>query len=162
VRDALEALSLALNNHKVLAMGSMDVVDQLRRRSKTFYEYARVAFERGDYDLSVFMYEQSVQLRLKALLSRLLGFMPRGHGVRELLGILSKTLKELGRGDLASKVDKFVDMWRSVLKMLEEAYTAARYLSKTYERDDAAGIAKLVDSLLTLLEEVEKSVFEEY
>jgi len=142
-------------------MNSIDVVNQLRKRSKTFYEYARIAFEKGDYDLSIFMYEQSIQLCLKALLLRILGFMPRRHNIRELLGILSKTLKELGRGDLASKVDRFVEMWRSELKVLEEAYTAARYLPRTYERDDAARIAKLIDLLLALLEEVEECVFEE-
>ncbi|RLE86639.1 MAG: hypothetical protein DRN04_19190 [Thermoprotei archaeon] len=88
-------------------MGSIDIVDQLRRRSRVFYEYARIAFEKGDYDLSIFMYEQSIQLRLKALLLRLLGFMLRGRSVRELLGVLSKTLKELGRGGLAGEVDGF-------------------------------------------------------
>jgi len=143
-------------------MGSMDIVDQIRKRSRVFYEYARIAFERGDYDLSIFMYEQSIQLRLKALLLRLLGFTPRGHNVRELLGILSKTLRELGREDLAGKVDKFVEMWRSGLRVLVEAYTAARYLPRTYERSDTAEIAKLVDSLLALLGEVEKGVFGEH
>ena len=56
----------------------------------------------------------------------------------------------------------FVKMRRSELKVLEEAYTAARYLLRTYERDDAAEIAKLTDLLLTLPEKVEKNVFEKH
>jgi|GEM_PF-1448237 len=70
--------------------------------------------------------------------------------------------RELGRGDLAGKVDKFAEMWRSGLRVLVEAYIAARYLPRTYGRNDTAGIAKLVDSLLALLGEVEKGVFGEH
>jgi len=56
----------------------------------------------------------------------------------------------------------FVKMRRSGLKVLEEAYTAARHLLRTYKRDDAAETAKLTDLLLTLLEKVEKNVFEKH
>lgn len=55
-----------------------------------------------------------------------------------------------------------MEKWRSELKVLEEAYTAARYLPRTYERDDAAKIVKLVDLLLALLGEAEKGVFGEH
>lgn len=48
---------------------------------------------------------------------------------------------------------------RSGLRVLEEAYTAARYLLRTYERGDAAEVAELADKLLTLLEKVEEYVF---
>jgi len=36
-----------------------------------------MAFERGDYDMTLFMCEQSVQLRIKAVLLRLLGYIPK-------------------------------------------------------------------------------------
>jgi HEPN domain-containing protein len=70
-------------------MGSMSHVELLQRRSRAFYDYASTALERGDHDVVVFMCEQAAQLRLKALLLRMLGFMPRSHRVRELLGMLS-------------------------------------------------------------------------
>jgi len=41
--------------------------------------------------------------------------------------------RELGRGDLAGKVDKFAEMWRSGLRVLVEAYIAARYLPRTMD-----------------------------
>ena len=83
-----------------LAVNSTDIVDQLHRRSKALYKYARIAFEKGDHDLNIFMYKHSIQLRLKALLLRLPGFTQRMHNVRELLSILSKTLKDLDREEL--------------------------------------------------------------
>ena len=46
----------------------------LVKRSKSFYNYALEALSRGDFDLALFLLEQAAQLRVKALLLRLLGF----------------------------------------------------------------------------------------
>jgi len=40
---------------EVVALSSIDYVELLRRRSKTYYEYSQEAFERGDYDIAIFM-----------------------------------------------------------------------------------------------------------
>jgi HEPN domain-containing protein len=37
----------------------MDPVELLRRRAVRFYDYARIAFDEGDYDITVFMCEQA-------------------------------------------------------------------------------------------------------
>jgi HEPN domain-containing protein len=67
-------------------MSSMSLIEVMQKRSRKFYEYALRALERGDYDMVMFMYEQAAQLRLKALLLRILGFTPRSHQLREFLG----------------------------------------------------------------------------
>jgi uncharacterized protein YigE (DUF2233 family) len=43
----------------------MDPVELLRRRAVRFYDYARIAFDNGDYDITVFMCEQAAQLYTK-------------------------------------------------------------------------------------------------
>jgi HEPN domain-containing protein len=137
----------------------MDPVELLRRRSMRFYDYARIAFDNGDYDMTVFMCEQATQLYMKSLLLRLLGFTPRGHRIRELLGVLLKALDRLGRVELSQEVAKFSDVNRDALRLLEEAYTGSRYLSGVYGREDALRALKVVEELFKLLEVVERSVF---
>ena len=46
-------------------MSSMDPVELLRRRAVRFYDYARIAFGKGDYDITVFMCGQAAQLYMK-------------------------------------------------------------------------------------------------
>jgi len=78
-------------------MGSIDLVELLKKRSSLFYEYAREALSRGHYDMAMFHAEQALQLRLKALALRILGYIPRIHSVRELL-VVAKSLDAVGRG----------------------------------------------------------------
>jgi len=97
----------------------MDPVELLRRRAVGFYDYARIAFGKGDYDITVFMCEQAAQLYTKSLLLRMLGFTPRGHRVRELLGILLKALDRLGRVELSREIARFSDVNRDALRTLK-------------------------------------------
>lgn len=62
-----------------LVIGSYNSVEILIKRGKAFYSYALEAIDRGDYDLVLFFLEQAAQLRLKALLLRLLGFAPKEY-----------------------------------------------------------------------------------
>ena len=101
----------------------MDPVELLRRRSARFYDYARIAFDNGDYDITVFMCEQATQLYMKSLLLRMLGFTPRSHRVRELLrellGILLKALDRLGRVEFSQEIARFSDVNRDALRALK-------------------------------------------
>ena len=139
-------------------MSSMDYVELLRRRSEVFYRQARKAFEGGDHDVAVFLCEQAAQIRLEALL-RLLGFTPRGHGIREMLDLLFKVLEKLGRAELAQRVAGFGEARRDLLRLLEEAYTSSRYLPRSYSSEEAAEALGVVEELLKLVEEVEGGVF---
>jgi HEPN domain-containing protein len=140
-------------------MESYSHVEVLVRRSKSFYSYALEAFSRGDFDLALFLLEQAAQLRVKALLLRLLGFIPKEHRIRELLGILAKYLESLNRGELARLVSQFVDVWRNELRIVEEAYTSSRYLLKTYDKGDVEKALKVVEELFKIVEAVESNVF---
>jgi HEPN domain-containing protein len=142
-----------------MGMGSHDHVDILVRRSKSFYSYALEALSRGDFDLALFLLEQATQLRVKALLLRLLGFIPKEHRIRELLGILAKYLESLNREELARLVQQFVDVWRSELRVVEEAYTGSRYLLRIYDKSDVEKALKVVEELFKVVEAVESSVF---
>jgi HEPN domain-containing protein len=140
-------------------MGAMNHVELLQRRSRAFYDYASTALERGDYDVVVFMCEQAAQLRLKALLLRILGFTPRSHRVRELLGMLSKSLESINKAELSREVTRFTEENKDDLRLLEEAYTRSRYLAIAYEREDALRSLKVVEKLFKLVEDVEGNVF---
>jgi HEPN domain-containing protein len=59
----------------------MDSVELLRRRSARFHDYARIAFDKGDYDMIVSMCEQAAQLYTKSLLLRMLGFTLEAIGL---------------------------------------------------------------------------------
>ena len=52
----------------------------------------RMAESTDDYDLAMFLIDQAVQLYVKAIYFELLGSRIRGHGIRELIGMLTKVL----------------------------------------------------------------------
>jgi HEPN domain-containing protein len=101
----------------------------------------------------------AAQLYTKSLLLRMLGFTPRGHRVRELLGILLKALDSLDRVELSQEIARFNDVNRDALRLLEEAYTGSRCPSGVYGREDALKALKVAEELFKLLEVVERSVF---
>lgn len=140
-------------------MNSIDYIEILRRRSLLFRDYASEASQRGHYDLSVFYAEQALQLRLKSLLLRLLGYVPRIRSVRELLGLLSRTLRELKKEELTNTVYRFSEDHREELRILDEAYIASRYLPRVYEFLDAEKSLAIVNEAFRLLDGIERDVF---
>ena len=140
-------------------MGSLRHVELLRRRARRFLSYAEEALGLGDYDLACFYADQAAQLAVKACLLRLTGHMPRIHGLRELLGAMSRHLSGLGREDLAGRVSAFAREHRAGLSRLEEAYVAGRYLAREFEREEAEECVRLARELLALVEELEGAAF---
>jgi len=128
----------------------------LVRRARVFLSVAQELLERSEYDLAVFNAEQAVQLRLKALLYRLWGIIPRSHSIRWLLGLLRDSLLRAGLGEAAEKVDEFVRSNRSLLAALEDAYTLTKYGHLEYDYELASRLLALSENLWRLLEEVEK------
>ena len=56
----------------------------------------------------------SVQLKVKALLVRVAGYTPGGHGLRELLGLLARALEGAGAGEAAAELAGLVASMRGV------------------------------------------------
>ena len=110
--------------------------------------------------MCMFYTEQALQLMLKALALRMLGYVPRTHSIREIIALIVKTLRELGKRELAQLLEDFSRSYRDALRILEEAYIASRYLEKSYERDDAKRAVKVVEEAINILGKIEQCVFE--
>lgn len=112
-----------------------------------FLEGARHAVATGYYDLACFLAEQSLQLYLKALLLELVGDYPRTHSIRHLLGELNRILR-------SRELEDFVAANRARLLALEDAYLMSRYYVRSYGREDAEDMVKLVEETISLLEKI--------
>ena len=99
----------------------------LWRRSLIYLREARRLLDEGEYDVALVMAEQSAQLAPRAVYTRVLGYAPRGHNIRRLIGYLASILEEAGRGEEASALRGFVAQHRWELVLLEDAYTQGRY-----------------------------------
>ena len=138
----------------------MNHVDLLKRRGLLFFEYAKEALSKEHYDMCMFYAAQALQLMLKALALRMLGYVPRTHSIREIIALIVKTLRELSKRELAQLLEDFSRSYRDALRILEEAYIASRYLEKSYERDDAERAVKVVEEAINILGKIEQCVFE--
>ncbi len=97
----------------------MHHVELLRRRSGAYYEYSREAFERGDFDITMFMTEQVAQLRVKAVILSAIILDPR---VEDALGESRKFKVKLRNPgffrDLKSKdvYRKYINIFRRYIE----------------------------------------------
>lgn len=125
-------------------MGSYDDVSRLLRRAEKFRKDAINAYNEGYYDISCFYAEQAVQLRIKAYMLRNLGFIPRIHGIRDLLSIIYKYTRD-------ERIIEFIGKNRDLLKELEEGYTETRYGSIDYTEEDAKECLNIMEKLFNLI-----------
>ena len=140
-------------------MNAYEHVERLKRRARRFLAHAHTALRDRDFDIACFCAEQAAQLRLKALFLRMVGYVPRTHSIRELLGDLVSALKVLGREELASRIAAFSRDNRNVLRRLDEAYTGARYLPHEFDEEDARACVEVAEVLISMLDEVESDAF---
>ena len=133
-------------------------VNLLKDRAKVFLELAEELRGRGRLDLAMFNVDQAFQLRVKATMLRLLGVIPRIHGVRGLLGMLARRLEELSFRGEAREIMSFIRRFREVLIDVESAHVESRYglFSTTSESVDEA--VKVAGELFKLLDRVERDV----
>lgn len=122
-------------------------VDILKRRSIEYLKEAKIALERGSYDVACFLAEQALQLHLKSALLKVVGDYPRTHSVRQLLGDFIK-------GTKAGEAEEFVKANRVRLSALEDAYLMARYFTKDYDKSDAEDMVKLADEATRLTSKI--------
>ncbi len=137
---------------------SGELAATLWRRARVYLREARRLLEEGDYDISLVNAEQAAQLAVKAVYVELLGYTPRGHGLRRLLGYLARVLEEAGLAEQARVLQSFTAQRRDTLVLLEDAYTLGRYGLPGYtERDAEEGFAAAAE-LLQLLEELRRRI----
>ncbi|BEP16699.1 HEPN domain-containing protein [Pyrofollis japonicus] len=131
-----------------------ELVRALWRRSEIYLREARRLYEEGYYDVALVMAEQAVQLGIKAVYSRVLGYAPRGHSLRRLLGYLASVLEENEQHGEARAIRDFVVEYRDVLVLLEDAYTEGRYALPGYTRTEAERGITVAEKLLSLLKQM--------
>ena len=124
-------------------------VSKLKRRAHSFLKEAE---EATDKDLAAFFAEQAMQLYLKAVLYEIFGDRIKGHGLRELLGILSKSLEKNGYRECAERIREFVGEFRDGLILAEDAYTGARYGDLSYDQRDVDELIEVARNLISLLD----------
>ena len=93
--------------------------------------------KREDYDLAMFHIEQACQLIVKAKLLDLTGYFEKTHSLRKLLSDLSSI--------------KFVNENWSMLRNLEFAYIASRYLPEEFKKEEVEEALKVYKKLREIL-----------
>ncbi|ADC64911.1 HEPN domain protein [Ferroglobus placidus DSM 10642] len=110
-------------------------------RAKKFEELASVAFEKRMYDIAAFHIEQSLQLYLKYIFAKEVGYFPKTHSLKKLF-------------EQASSIDeKFRDFYYKneiILKDIEDSYVLARYLPREYSESE---VGKMFEILRKFKEE---------
>ncbi len=133
-------------------------VNTLFRRSESFRNTAYYRFKHGDYDLVCFDVEQSLQLRVKALLLELFELESRVHGVRSNLSILYKEVKNSSiKPGLLDVLRNFLDKYRDELYFIDTSHSDTRYGFIEYSRKDAIKCLEVMEELIKLLDRVECS-----
>jgi len=114
------------------------------KRAESFIKDAMVDLERGDYDLAMFHIEQACQLIVKAKLLDLTGYFEKTHSLRRLLNDLSKVYR-------SEELRDFINKNWSVLRNLEYAYIASRYLPEDFREEEVREALKVYEKLRELL-----------
>ena len=105
-------------------------IEILLRRAESFIKDALVDLNREDYDLAMFHIEQASQPVIKAKLLDLTGYFEKTHSLRRLLKDLSSVTKN-------EDIENFIEENWSILRNLEFAYIASRYLPEEFRREEA-------------------------
>jgi len=123
-------------------------VDLLRDRSLRMLNSAKRSLSSGDYDIAIFMADQSLQLYVKSVILELTGEIPRTHVLRHLFNALRTLLTQ------SSDIDQFVSENRSLLIRLEDAYVNSRYVPREYEREEAEELIAFVEEAVKFVEDL--------
>ncbi len=132
---------------------SGEYIKLLMHRSNVFFEEGLRLAETGEHDVALFMLEQAVQLAAKAALYKLFGELPRTHKLRQLLGLLARRLREVGRIE-GEQLEDLATKYRDELVILEDAYTGSRYGYMMVGSQEVSGCLKAVNELLDLIRKV--------
>ncbi len=115
-------------------------MDFLRKNSLKFLEEARESFRKGDYAFTMLFVEQAAQLALKYFLAKKFGDFPKTHSL--------KLLFELAEDDaLTNFYRENIDLIREI----ELAYIASRYMDVEYTKSVAERSLRLVEKLIEVI-----------
>ncbi|MEM1567933.1 MAG: HEPN domain-containing protein [Thermofilaceae archaeon] len=138
---------------------SGEYVELLKRRSRSMLRLAKQLLFSGEYDLAVLNAEYAAQLLVKAILYRVTGEEVRGHSIRALIGLLVSVLEEKGFRKEAEELIEYVRRNRRVIAELEEGHVRSIYGVFSYSREQAGKLVEAADSIIGMLEKIEKEVF---
>ena len=94
--------------------------------------------------------EQALQLYLKATILYLTGELLRTHSIRTLIASIFEITNDKFFKELSKK-------HRFILKLTEHAYIAARYLPTTFSAEDADAMIRVVDEVVSHVNETIRS-----
>jgi len=109
-------------------------VEVFLRKAEKFDSAARYFLKEGVYDLAAFHVEQALQLHLKYILAKAIGYF---------LKTLTKLLKELSKLD-----DEFMRFYQDneiILKDIEDAYILSRYFPREYSENEVKEMLTALD-----------------
>ena len=119
-------------------------VEILLKRAEGFIKDAIEDLKREDFDLAMFHIEQACQHIIKAKLLDLTGYFEKTHSLRRLLRDLASVVE-------SDELEKFVEDNWIILRNLEFAYIASKYLPEDFKRDEVEEALKLYEKLRELL-----------
>ena len=109
-------------------------VEVFLRKAEKFDSAGRYFLKEGVYDLAAFHVEQALQLHLKYILAKAIGYF---------LKTLTKLLKELSKLD-----DEFMRFYQDneiILKDIEDAYILSRYFPREYSENEVKEMLTALD-----------------
>lgn len=106
------------------------------RKAEKFDLAARYFLKEGVYDLAAFHIEQALQLYLKYILAKVIGYFPKTHSLTKLFRELSKIDEEF---------IKFYQDNEIILKDIEDAYILSRYFPREYSENEVREMIAALD-----------------
>lgn len=124
----------------------IEEIEFLKKQSLKAYELSKRAFEDGNYNWSIFLLEQAIQLLIKYLLALKIGHYSKTHK-------LSRLFEEIS--ELYPEFYEFYRENRDKFTVIEDSYLLSRYLGKEYEKEDVEDKFKLFEELKKMVEKYE-------
>lgn len=124
----------------------------LKERSKEFYENALELFKKGNYNLSAFNLEQSLQLYLKYLIAKQTGDWPKTHYLNELLDKLKEAYENL-------EIERFKKEKELFFDDLSDAYFTSRYYPKNFNKNLVEQLFEEFNNFVNFLEKITNEKF---
>ncbi len=124
----------------------LEEIKFLKKQSLKAYDLSKRAFEDKNYNWSIFLLEQAIQLLIKYLLALKIGHYSKTHR-------LSKLFEEIS--ELYPEFYEFYRQNRDKLTVIEDSYILSRYLGKEYKKEDVEDKFELFEKLKRIVEKYE-------